>query len=339
MPFLPNPANFEKVIRQLLGPGEELVEFFGVPRRVVALTNQRFILGNFPFFAAPKALIDAKLDAITSFDFEVKPQQVMVVVAHGGQTQREKLQSVLHDVESMLKPIKAKLLAANANIGAAPYFQPGETEVASLPTKGGMVRVTDRHVFVVNKTPRPDGSPQVDRTLACPDVTLFDFYMSTMGSMQLVLGGGGTVTTHTVPASAMDNMAKARGVYDDTWKPSKMAAALAPHGRPAYLEGDEQILFSARAARSQMGAIKPSLWVRLTNRRLLVLERQDDGSLGVDQVVARQSITGVDVSRHTGDHGQLLNLVLEFQGAEPFTLWLDGGAEEAAMGIAGAAAG
>ena len=338
MPFLTTAKNFESVIRHHLAEGEELIDFFGVPRRVVGLTDKRFIVSNFPFFGAPKTLIDAPIAAIESFDIETQPQNVLVVVTHGGQTQRDKLQSVLDDVTALLAPIRAKLLEANSSIGGAPYFAEGETEVGTLPTKDGMLRVSDQHVFLVNKKARPDGSPQVDRKIAHADVTVFDFYQSTMGSMRVVLGAGGTTTVYQVgpiTTTMAGTVPGAPGIYDDVWTPSKMADAIGG-GRPDYLEAGERLRYSVRTARSSMGAIKPSLWARLTDRRLLVLGASKDGTLELEAEVPIEGLTVVGITKHLGEQKQLLNFEIEFGGPQPFKLWIPSEHEEAFNGIVGA---
>ncbi len=321
MPFLTTAKNFEAVIRQHLAEGEELVDHFGVPRRVVGLTNQRFIVSTFPFFAAPKALIDAPLEALESFDYETKPNVVFVVVTHGGQTYREKLQAVLDDVPSLMDRVKGKLAELAPSVGGAPYFGEGEEEVGTLPVGEGMLRVSNKHVFLVNKKPRPDGSPQVDRQVPLSDVTLFDFYQSTMGSMRVVWSAGGTTTVHKV--SSMQSTVKGTpGVYDGEWVPSKMANQIGAHALPKYLEDGETLALSVRAARSKAGAIKPSLWARMTDRRLVVLKKAKDDTLELDSAVPLSSISGVHVTQHEGEHGQVLNYEAEFSADEDFVLWV-----------------
>ena len=68
MPFIPSEKNIRNAINGHLSQGEMLAMLFGAGRRVFALTSQRFVCTNFPFFAKAKILAQAQTAAIGQVD-------------------------------------------------------------------------------------------------------------------------------------------------------------------------------------------------------------------------------------------------------------------------------
>jgi len=317
MPVLVNAANYENAIRSLLGQGEELLEFYGIGRKVIGVTSTRLLVSNFPFFGKPKALTDVRLAQIITFDYQVKGQNVIMQVADGTQSYSTKMPAMLVDVPGMFNKLTECIKKQNPNLSAAPYFEDGEEEVVSLPTTSGMFRVTNRNVYIVGEKMAPSGMPEELNKIALTDVSQFDFYEASMGSMRLFLQhpGGSELFKIGSLASMSHGLAGisgdgATGIHNDQWAP-ELAAQNLTHARPAYLNGEEP-LFTVRAAKSKMGAISPKFQLRMTHKRVLLLAAEKDGALSVKEEYDRNDVGTPQLTKHLGQHRELLNLQAVF---------------------------
>jgi hypothetical protein len=308
MPFMPNPKNFEAVVRTHLRDNETLIALVGAPRKIIAATDQRLLWSNFPFFGQPKLKFEAPMQELTELDFRPQGQNLLITAATASARHEEKLQAVLGDVPGDMRVFVEKVKELNPNLGGAAYFEEGEAEVASYQVKEGTLRVTDRSLYVVGKKPAADGQADILRKLALTDVQAFDVYQGQMGALYFVVQAADGCTTYKVGSmSAGSGIMNKGGVFDESWGPAKMMAAVAGvnpvGGRPSYLEDGETLLCSMRSGGSKMAAIAAKTVLRLTDRRLLLCLPEKDGSLRVDKAFDRNQIQGAAVTALT-QHGQ-----------------------------------
>ncbi len=290
---------------------EEVLEFQGIGRSVVGLTSQRFLVSNFPFFSAPKVLVGVPYEEIKGLDFQVKSHKVVLQVTSDGRVNSVPLSGGFQDVPAMLKEIFGKIRERNPSVGGPAYFEEGEKEISSLGVKGGMFRITDRNVYIVGDKVGADGRPAELEKVALTDVTQFDFYEGAMGSLLIFLES--PAGKHNLKIGSLSSTSKVSGVvgvHDEEWLPERMARQM-PQARPGYLEGEDP-LFTVRAAKSKVGAIKPKYHARLTGNRLLLLVPGKDGALVPEKVYERGDLGNPRITRHKGQHGEVLNFEAAF---------------------------
>jgi hypothetical protein len=308
MPFAPNAKNFEAVLRTHLRDGEELAAFVGVPRKIIAVTDQRLLLSNFPIFRQPKLKFEAPLSELTELDFRPQGSNVVVSVATTSARHDEKMQAVLGDVPGELRAFIEKVKGLNPNMSGASYFEHGEVEIGSYQVKEGTLRITDRTLYVIGKKPAADGQADIQRKIALTDIHAFDVYQGQMGALYFVVQASDGIVTYKVGAMAAGAGVISRGgVFDAEWAPARIMAAVGAvnpaGGRPSYLEDGETLLCSMRSGGSKMAAIAAKTVLRLTDRRLLLCLPEKDGSLRIDKAIDRNQIQGADVTQWT-QHGQ-----------------------------------
>ena len=301
MPFAPNAKNFEAVLRTHLSNGEELVGFVGVPRKIIAATNRRLLLSNFPIFRQPKLKFEAPISELIELDFRPQDSNVVVSVATASARHEEKMQAVLGDVPGELRAFIDKVKALNPMRGAR-YFEEGEVEIGSYQVKDGTLRMTDRTIYVVGNKPKADGQPDIQRRLALTDIQSFDVYQGKMGALYFVIQASDGLKTHKVGSMALGSgLMNDGGVFGGQWGPAKMMTALSAvnpqGGRPSYLEEGETLICSMRSGGSKMAAIASKTVLRLTDRRLLFCLPESDGSLRIDKSIDRSQIKGADVTQ------------------------------------------
>jgi hypothetical protein len=306
MPFIPNPKNFEAVVRSHLREGETLTAFVGVPRKVIAATDQRFFASNFPFFGQPKMKFEAPIQELTELDVRPQGQNLLVSVVTASARHEEKLTAVLGDVPGEMRVFVEKVKELNPNLGEAAYFEEGEAEVASYQIKEGTLRVTDRNLYVVGKKPAADGQADILRKLALSDVQAFDLYQGQMGALYFVVQAADECTTYKVGSITGLGNLNTGGVFNESWGPAKMMAAVAAAnpagGKPSYLEDGETLLCTMRSGGTKLAAIAAKTVLRLTDRRLLLCLPEKDGSLRIDKAFERNQIQGATVTAWT-QHG------------------------------------
>jgi len=294
MPFAPNKKNFESVINTHLLGGEELLAFMGVPRVVIAVTSSRFLVSTFPIFRTPALKFEAPIENISSLEVQPSGANMFLHVEASSGNHKEKMLS-MGDASSELRAVIDKAIEANPNVGGASYFEEGEVEVSSSAIGEGSLRVTNRNVYIVGKKRGEDGQPDIQRKLALADLQVFDVYQGAMGARFFHVKGADGVQTYKMGGLAVGMTTyEENGVFESEWEPARMMEAIRStnpeNGKPDYLGSDEKIVCSMRSAGSMMGAIKAKQILRLTDKRLLWLEPQKDGSLQIQKEAPRDQI-------------------------------------------------
>ena len=319
MPFLINDKNTVTVLNATLGGDETLLSSFGVPRRAVGITDKRLLITNYPFFGKTKPIVDVALTDVTALDFRTKGDYVFVdVTPRGGETQSVKLQAILHDVAGMLRPILEKARELAPGIGGPTYFGDSEQELVSVPVKKGMFRGTNQNIFFAGSKLDAQGLPDPLQKIGIADVTSFDFYETSglkLGRIVvesahdlLVLEIAGIATTMTQEFQL--------GVHDERWPLERFARTI-PDKRPNYLSG-ERLLLSSPASKSEIGSAFPGCHLRLTDRRILLLNIEKDGRLTLIEAQDRAGLGGAKITRHLDEHRNFLSYEVVFENGFRF---------------------
>lgn len=322
MPFLTNDENFRKVLQVHLTQGEELERFFGAGRKIVALTSRRLLVSNFPLLFAPKLLLEAPIDQIRGLDsVQAASMSMDLVVELEGGTARESLPTSYSDVPGELGQIFGRIQERNPAAGGASYFEEGEAEVASLPTKQGALKVTDRNLYLIGDKPAADGGVDVRRKLALGQIQELEIYQDKLDSLVVALAADGQVQLYKVGGTAMqmNDFGPTGQFVEEAWTPAKMIAQVEAGGggRPHYLEPGESIRYSMRAGEGgTLGAINVKLVMRLTDRRLLVLRADDAGLLQPQEAWSREGVAVQKIIEQRGQHGNTLHYKLMLQTPE-----------------------
>lgn len=317
MPLLTNDQNFQKTVKANLHDGEVLMHFFGAGRNVVALTNSRLLVSNFPVFGRPRLLLDVERADITGLDHvSAGPMAVDLVVdtASRGQA-RASLPLGYSEVTRWLDDLFAEIQQFNGAAGGAAYFEDGERAQARLPVEGGELRATDRNFYLLSSK-----TGEVERKIPFAEVVEFDFHRRRMGALTVFIG------VHGGPPVVLRMKARA-GVFSDIgrigdhgekgWAPAKMLEALrlAGAGQPSYLAAGERVLFGVRAGTGLAGAVMTDKTLRLTEQRLLLLGTRQDGGLEPLRALGRNEIQGAKLTRWHGEHAQSLYYAASLQTA------------------------
>ena len=134
MPFVVSQSNYEKVARSHLTPGERMVEVVGAGRGVVAVTDQRLLVSDFPWVGKGRLLFDVPLDGLADIHVEKTGYSAQVVIrTAAGHTRRASITAMfVGPVEALTARLRERIAGDGGTLRAPPV--PDAAELAlTLP--------------------------------------------------------------------------------------------------------------------------------------------------------------------------------------------------------------
>lgn len=316
MPFVPSEKNLRKVITGQLAQGEMLTMLFGAGRRVFALTSNRLLCTNFPFFAKGKILSQGQLGALGKVDYLYPAAGHMTLVATGidsGAPTKVPMQSMPMqegDVYDLVVELVEKIHHMDPATRPS-YLQDGEAILGTAFTSEGTVRATDRALYLLQPDASGNGAA-VAWAAPYAQMTGFDYHEAGMGSVEFIAVSAGEAKSFKIGSTAVTRFQRCSSKDAPDWFPVLVRQTLDRIGaaRPPYMEPDERTLMRLPVSTGLTGNL-PNLTLSVTDRRLLELKSGSEGLLELHAAFSRNAVRGAKVTDVEGQNGGTVSYRLQ----------------------------
>ena len=311
MPFIVNNKNLQKVFAEHLQNDEKaLVVTMSGARGVLGITDKnRIIHCNFPFFGQSKIKEEYYISDIFSCDVTQKGQYTMLINIDVKGEKKHYSSTISPMVDSKKLANEFADIIRSKNRNARPDYLAAEEEVLDqFVSKKQHYKVSNQHLFQFNK------DNQLQQKIAWSEFRMFDFYPGKLESLNLYFTTKSgeqmllNIDDNGIISTAANNAAK----LTDTIR--QLLQQTGNNTQPEYQQG-EQLLTTLRAGTSAMGAINPAHVLKLTDKRLVDLTVNKDGSLKLQESLDLTAIKSVKFNRIRGEvsGGSLHEIKLQMQ--------------------------
>ena len=299
MPLLASETNIKQVFSDL-SDDENFICYLrsgGWKRTIIVLTDrQKIILMSFPYFGKPAILRSIQVMSIKECDYlsNINFHNLYIAAEEGSE-----LFKLPTNRTQQLKPFFDNIFMNNTN--AIPsYMEKDEIIMETIKTKTGHIRITDKNVYKLDKDNAIKGKVISKEKIPLLSLQEFDYYPGKMDSLFIymkkengeselfkigVFGSTASVVSDPDPDKMIEHLNHAM-------------AAKGINLTPAYFTQGENTITTCRTAHSHVGIINPGIILRLTNKRILELKKESDGSLKLEQSIDLAAISKAKVTKH-----------------------------------------